>query len=121
MSLFDICRMATLDEERYLRHMWLLGEGGLFVLRGLVSREVTNSGSTLDNLLQNGRALFRDILREQFQHLFPSTTTVNADVYTWDMSLLLCVLKRMFWSSLSLVDLFDHSCIFLFILYNFKS
>ncbi|XP_060570641.1 uncharacterized protein LOC132728932 [Ruditapes philippinarum] len=96
--------MATLDEERYLRHIWLLGEGGLFVLRGLISREVTNSGSTLDNLLQNGRALFRSILREQNQHLFPSSTTVNADIYTWDMSLLLCVLKRMFWSSLSLAE-----------------
>ncbi|XP_060587771.1 uncharacterized protein LOC132743254 [Ruditapes philippinarum] len=101
--------MASLDEERYLRYLWLLGEGGLFVLRGVISRETTKSGSTLDNLLQNGRAQFKGVLQKQRDCLFPTTTTVNADTYTWDMSILFVVLKKLFRSGLSLIERADLS------------
>ncbi|XP_060587770.1 uncharacterized protein LOC132743253 [Ruditapes philippinarum] len=96
--------MASLDEERYLRYLWLLGEGGLFVLRGVVFREATKSGSTLDTLLHNGRAQFNDVLKEQQNRLFPTPTTVNADINTWDMTLIFVVLKRLFWKGLSLSE-----------------
>jgi hypothetical protein len=98
--------MASLDEERYLRHIWLLGEGGFFVLRGVVLREATKSGSTLESLLQNERrrGRFDNVLPEQQNCLFPTPKTVNADINTWDMSLLLVVMKKLFWLGLSLKE-----------------
>ncbi|XP_053402396.1 uncharacterized protein LOC128557864 [Mercenaria mercenaria] len=96
--------MATLDNERYLRHILLLGEGGLLVLRGIVTREATNCGQTLEHTLATNRALFHNLIREQKTKLFPSTSTVNADVQTWDMSLLTVVVKRLFLSGLSSAD-----------------
>ena len=103
-ALFYICRMATLDNERYLRHVWLLGEGGLLVMRRVVEREAVNSGHTLEQLLLKNKLLFQNILPEQRKCLFPTSTTVNASLDTWDMSLLLLVLKKVFWKSLKPAD-----------------
>ncbi|XP_053403076.1 uncharacterized protein LOC128558223 isoform X1 [Mercenaria mercenaria] len=88
--------MATLDDERYMRHILLLGEGGLLVLRGIVIREAANRSQTLEQLLGTNRACFKNLVEEQKKSLFPSTSTVNADVQTWDMSILMVVLKRLF-------------------------
>ncbi|XP_053403069.1 uncharacterized protein LOC123538728 [Mercenaria mercenaria] len=88
--------MATLDNERYLRHILLLGEGGLLVLRGIVTREAARSGQTLEHILASNRALFHNLIQEQYIILFPSTSTVNANVQSWDMSLLMVVVKRLF-------------------------
>ncbi|XP_060551865.1 uncharacterized protein LOC132713332 [Ruditapes philippinarum] len=96
--------MATLDNERYLRHIWLIGEGGLLLLRRIVMKEAGNNRQNLEALLLNHKAEFDNVLREQQQRIFPSQTTVNADVNTWDMSLLLLVLKKMFWHNLSPTD-----------------
>ncbi|XP_060551720.1 uncharacterized protein LOC132713239 [Ruditapes philippinarum] len=93
-------RMATLDEERYLRNLLLLGKGTSFVLKSLVVQEVSRSGKTLENLLLNNRTLFNGILKEQRDILYPAPLTANADLTTWDLSLLLLVVKRLFYPAL---------------------
>ncbi|XP_060587789.1 uncharacterized protein LOC132743269 [Ruditapes philippinarum] len=92
--------MATLDQERYLRNLLLLGEGGMFVLRCLVDQEVIRSGQTLEELLLRNQLRFKNILEEQRQVLYPSPGTANADVNTWDVSLILLVVKKLFYQVL---------------------
>jgi hypothetical protein len=93
--------MATLDEERYLRNLLLLGEGTSFVLKSLVVQEVSRSGQTLENLLLTNKTLFNGILKEQRDILYPAPLTANADLSTWDLSLLLLVVKRLFYPVLT--------------------
>ncbi|XP_053390529.1 uncharacterized protein LOC128553411, partial [Mercenaria mercenaria] len=93
--------MATVDNERYLRHILLLGEGGLLVLRGIVTREAASRGRTLQNILSCERPNLRTLFREQYSCLFPSSSTVNADVESWDMSLLMVVVKKLFFTTLT--------------------
>ncbi|XP_053387610.1 uncharacterized protein LOC128551156 [Mercenaria mercenaria] len=90
--------MATLDNERYLRHILLLTEGGLLVLRGIVTREAARSGQTLEDMLRINKTILNKnlILKGHFVTLFPSASTVNANVQTWDMSLLIAVVKELF-------------------------
>ncbi|XP_060553312.1 uncharacterized protein LOC132714441, partial [Ruditapes philippinarum] len=88
--------MATLDEERYLRNLLLLREGTSFVLKSLVVQEEHRSGQTLENLLNN-KTLFKGILKEQRDILYPVPSTANADLTIWDLSLLLLVVKRLFY------------------------
>jgi hypothetical protein len=92
--------MATLDQERYLRNLLLLGEGSMFVLRCLVDQEVIRSGQTLEELLLRNQLRFNNILEEQRQVLYPSPGTANADVNTWDVSLILLVVKKLFYQGL---------------------
>ncbi|XP_060572447.1 uncharacterized protein LOC132730508, partial [Ruditapes philippinarum] len=93
-------RMANLDEERYLRNLLLLGKGTSFVLKSLVVQEVSRSGKTLENLLLNNRKLFNGIFKEQRDILYPAPLTANADLTTWDLSLLLLVVKKLFYPAL---------------------
>ncbi|XP_053389095.1 uncharacterized protein LOC128552108 isoform X2 [Mercenaria mercenaria] len=96
--------MATADNERYVRHILLLGEGGLLVLRRLVEREAAASGQLLEVILLKNKALFKNILPEQKKILFPPHAPVNADVNTWDMTILMIVVKRLFLKSLNSHD-----------------
>ncbi|XP_053382777.1 uncharacterized protein LOC128549655 [Mercenaria mercenaria] len=97
--------MASNGNERYLRYILLLGEGVLLVLRGIVQREVHRTGLTLDAILTipNNRGQIESNCHSETQrlHLFPSTSTVNSDIETWDISLLTLVIQRVFWSNLS--------------------
>ncbi|XP_053387185.1 uncharacterized protein LOC128550984 [Mercenaria mercenaria] len=97
------CRpvIATEDNERYLRHLWFLGDGGLLVLKGVLTREEKRCGQSLENKISVNRASFQNMLEEELFKLFPSPLTVNGDVKTLDMSLLITVVKKLFWASLS--------------------
>lgn len=96
--------MSTIGNERYLRYLLVLGKGGLLVLRGVVEREVAKERVTLNEKLSMNRHKFTSLYRSQYIKLFPTYTTVNADLSTWDISVLYLVLRRIFWNRLSPED-----------------
>ncbi|XP_053390021.1 uncharacterized protein LOC128552954 [Mercenaria mercenaria] len=95
---------TTVGNKLYLRYMLLLGKGGLLVLRRMIAREVARSGQTLEQILLNNRRRFNRLMREQQLKLYPTAATVNANVETWDISLLYHVLTKLFKNNLTLQE-----------------
>lgn len=95
--------MATSDNERYIRHLSLLGNVGLLVFRDIVAREALRRRQTLDEILNDNRNKF-ERNKEHFYELFPQGSEVNADITTWSMSLLFLVINKLFWNDLSCDD-----------------
>ncbi|XP_053389198.1 uncharacterized protein LOC128552200 [Mercenaria mercenaria] len=90
--------MATISNERHLRYILLLGEGGTLVLRELLERERHQSGKTLEVLLELNKTTLKRQTSE-FQKVFPANGI--PDVNTWDISLLATVILQLFKKSLT--------------------
>lgn len=90
------------DNDRYLRYLLLLGEGGALVLRGIVIREVSKRRQILDAILSNSRTLLTGKIKNQhdYRRIYPNTSSVNADISTWDINLLAIVIKELFGNTL---------------------
>ncbi|XP_053372996.1 uncharacterized protein LOC123561149 [Mercenaria mercenaria] len=91
--------MATADNTRHLRYLLLFGEGGILILRAVLERGITNSGKTLDELLQTNKRHFNRVDKKQSEKLFPPNGIVDRD--TWDISLLCTVILQLFGNSLT--------------------
>ncbi|XP_060577318.1 adapter molecule Crk-like [Ruditapes philippinarum] len=86
------------DNERYLRYLLLLGEAGTLVLRAIVLREVGKRRQLLDVILSNNRTLLTDKIKtpHEYRRVYPNTSSVNADISTWDISTCAMVIKELF-------------------------
>ncbi|XP_053382257.1 adapter molecule Crk-like isoform X1 [Mercenaria mercenaria] len=94
--------MAASDSEKYLRYLLLLGEGGLLVLRGIVLKEASKRRQSLHAILENNRAMLSSKIsnQQQCRHIFPTASSVDADLSTWDINLLGIVIIHVFGNTL---------------------
>ena len=95
------------DSEKFLRYLLLLGEGGSLVLRGVVLREVAKRRQILDVILSNSRELLSSKITNAhgYRRIYPNTSSVNADISTWDINLLAMVIIHLFGNTLEQVQL----------------
>ena len=92
--------MATLSNERHLRYILLLGEGGTLVLREILEREKTRSGKPLGDLIKAKESLLkRKIEKHALKKVFGSGGIQNEN--TWDICLLATVIIQLFKNSLN--------------------
>ncbi|XP_053406750.1 antiviral innate immune response receptor RIG-I-like isoform X2 [Mercenaria mercenaria] len=92
--------MATTGNERRLRYLLLLWEGGTLVLHEILAAETDKTGQTLETLLKANEGHFRRKTDKQtFQKIFPSAGI--RDTKTWDISLLATVILMLFKNNLT--------------------
>ncbi|XP_060558732.1 uncharacterized protein LOC132719015, partial [Ruditapes philippinarum] len=92
--------MSTIDNERYMRYILLLSEGGTLVLKETLKMETIKASKPLDDLLKaNETTLKMKMDRYTFKKLFGSSG--NQDVDTWDISLLATVILHLFDNSIT--------------------
>ncbi|XP_060564930.1 uncharacterized protein LOC132724131 isoform X2 [Ruditapes philippinarum] len=90
--------MATISNERHLRYILLLGEGGTLVLKEILERETVKSSKSLGNLLDADKnALTRRIEK----HILPKVFGPDANQDAWDIQLLSTVILQLFKKSLT--------------------
>ncbi|XP_060558733.1 uncharacterized protein LOC132719016 [Ruditapes philippinarum] len=90
--------MATIDNERHIRYMLLLHEGGILVLREILRIETTKAGKPLGNILSaNEAVLKRKMDKQTYSNVFGSGG--NQDIDTWDISLLATMILHLFENS----------------------
>ncbi|XP_053403916.1 uncharacterized protein LOC123537584 isoform X2 [Mercenaria mercenaria] len=94
--------MITIENEYYLRSILLLCEGGSYITKKIIFRELPKRGGDLDALLKYEQ--FEKRVRNEFRNknqldiLFP--TTGKTDVNTWDVQMLTGIIQILFWSDL---------------------
>jgi hypothetical protein len=94
----QVNKMATISNERHLRYILLLGEGGTLVLKEILERETVKSSKSLGNLLDaNKNALTRRIEK----HILPKVFGPDANQDAWDIQLLSTVILQLFKKSLT--------------------
>ncbi|XP_053372586.1 uncharacterized protein LOC128546022 isoform X2 [Mercenaria mercenaria] len=96
--------MATTDNERHLRYILLLTEGGTDILRELLKREtqkeMQNSGKTLSECLKDNKDNLKQwTKKEQQEKIFPKSG--NVDTSEWDLSLLGTVILQLYGNCLT--------------------
>lgn len=101
--------MEEAGNERFLRYMLLLSEGGQLVLKNVLLREVSKRKPSLEAILSNSRHNLSEIIKNQHQYkqIFPTQSTVNADISTWDITLLCLIIIHVFGKDLPESELKD--------------
>ncbi|XP_053389097.1 cingulin-like [Mercenaria mercenaria] len=94
--------MVTLENEYYLRTILLLCEGGAYIAKQIIGRELPNHGGDLDTLLKQYKNKLRHEFHEkQMEKLFPNNGYDRTDVNKWDIQMLIGVMLLLFRKSLS--------------------
>ncbi|XP_053373377.1 uncharacterized protein LOC123544561 [Mercenaria mercenaria] len=95
--------MATEGNIRYLQYILLLGEGSSLVLQGIANREARKRQKPLETVLEENRPLLQNKFRDEllFKRIFATNGSVNADMNTWDITLLTGVNLTLFKSTLT--------------------
>ncbi|XP_053389073.1 heat shock 70 kDa protein 12A-like [Mercenaria mercenaria] len=95
-------KMITLENEHYLRTILLLCEGGAYIAKQIIGRELSNHGGDLDALLKQSKNKLRHEFHEkQMEKLFPNNGYDKTDVNKWDIQMLIGVMLLLFRKSLS--------------------
>ncbi|XP_053389071.1 uncharacterized protein LOC128552089 [Mercenaria mercenaria] len=94
--------MVTIENEYYLRTILLLCEGGAYIAKHIIGRELPKYGGDLDTLLKQ----FKNKLRHEFhekkmEKLFPNNCSDKTDFNKWDIQMLIGVTLLLFRKSLS--------------------
>lgn len=90
--------MEEAGNERFLRYMLLLSGGGQLVLKNVLLREVSKRRTSLEAILSNNRHSLSEIIKnqQQYEQIFPTQSTVHADISTWDITLLGLIIIHVF-------------------------
>ncbi|XP_045195203.2 uncharacterized protein LOC123550852 [Mercenaria mercenaria] len=74
----------TDDNERYLRHLLLLGQATPLAVKAVINHEISKRGKTLRCLLLEKKETIQNIYNKEFSKLFPEDE-VNAHLDSWDI------------------------------------
>ncbi|XP_053382779.1 uncharacterized protein LOC123540485 isoform X2 [Mercenaria mercenaria] len=92
--------MATTENEYYLRTILLLAEGGSYISKQVLYREL--SGDLNKLLKQFEHKLKHELHEKQIEKLFPRNGNTSVD--TWDLQMLIIVVLRLFHNTLRYED-----------------
>ncbi|XP_053403890.1 uncharacterized protein LOC123537567 isoform X2 [Mercenaria mercenaria] len=93
--------MATVENEYYLRSVLLISDGGSYITKKIVHRELPKYGCNLDALLSSNTKKIENEFkknRKQIEKLFPASG--QTDLNTWDIQMLTGIILVLFRSNL---------------------